>query len=368
MLALKLIIGATVLVAIGYVLRTPPKALWRGGLSFVVMFMVTAAVIGNLAGRAGIVRDDPYGHIAAEALARIEADPAPYILFVGASYSRNALDDLALGDQLQRQGYPVQVINFALEGASLQERDLRLQQLLRAAPHAPEMVFFEISKRFDHNPTYGFEVAKFSNRVIGQFTLPGTVWAVRGLIGQRHQLGLKPLIKNSALLALHTPINLANIGLFSGGSTIRQLPQNPAFDPQSTPRILVDATTRNHGLLAPTPQSVSKAPKWATAFRARQRATLAASGVSRIGYYFPPVIDAQERAYVSARCREYTICIAPDDLELLAQLDQDLWFDSEHLLADGAQIYTSWLARQLETRRALGPTVNEQKLALELRR
>ena len=368
MLAIKLLIGAIVLTGFGYMLRRPPRGFWRGALGFTVMFSGTAFGINTITKQAGIVREDAYARIAAHALQQVQGNTLPYLLFVGASYSRNGLDDRLLSQKLQDRGYRVQVINFALEGASLQERDLRLKQFMQAAPRPPEMVFFEISERFDTNPVYGFEVAKFSNRVIGQFDAAGTLWAIKGMAEQKSERGFGSLAKNSILLGLHAPVNLTNIGLIAGGGTLSSLSANPAFDPQDTARSEVTGRDRNFGLLAPIEIQEHAAPVWATEFRKQQANWLKKNGVLRIGYYFPPVIDAHERAYIAARCREYTYCIAPDDLTLLAQLDKDIWFDAEHLLADGARIYTNWMSTQLERQGALGPISPERKLALELRR
>ncbi len=366
MLALKFIIGTLVLAGIGYGLRNPPKGFWRGAMSFAVAFALTATVIRVMANQGGIVREDAYARIAANALDEIETSNLPYILFVGASYSRNALDDQALATGLRSRGYVYQVVNFALEGSSLQERDLRLRQLLAAVSRPPEMVFFEISRKFDENPTYGFEVAKFSNRVFGQFDLRGTIWAVRGLLEQRQQLGAKTFLKDSVLLALHIPVNLGNIGLFAHGNQLSEFAGIAAYDPQDHPRSEVTEQARNVGLLAPYASAREPAPNWAKAFRAEQATYLRRAGISKIGYYFPPVIDAGERSYVAARCLEVENCIAPTDLTLLGQLDDDLWFDAEHLLADGAAIYTDWLADRIEQTGTLHNA--KRQLALELRR
>jgi len=181
-------------------------------------------------------------------------------------------------------------------------------------------------------------------------------------------LGGKTLAKDGLLLGLHAPINLANIGLFANGDTLDNIEPLAAYDPQTIPRSEVDQLDRNHGLLAPFEAINSTAPAWASAFRTRQIDYLKAQGVARIGYYFPPVIDPEERAYFAARCREYDNCIAPTDIEMLAALDQDLWFDKEHLLAEGANIYTSWLAGEIDRRGILRDPEPEQKLAWELRR
>lgn len=363
MLAVLLITASLVLVGFAHILRRPPHGFWRGATGFVVGFVSVAALVHWGANSAGIVRTDKYARVAADALQRVEHSRTPYVLFVGASYSRNAIDDQRLTQLLQKQGHDLQVINFSMQGASLQERNLRLKEFMQAAPRPPESVFLEISDEFDRAPTYGFTSAKFSNRVFGQFNLGNTIWAVRGLWEQRFHLSRKTKVEDSVLLAMHLPVNLLNVGLLSGGNWLADTEPLQSWDPQQKPRSEVTRQERNTGLLAPYDKPAAKEPKWARDYRAEQASWLHAHGVKRIGYYFPPVVNPADRAYAAARCKEYSPCIAPTDLEMLARLDKDIWFDSEHLLAKGGEIYTDWLAAQLETAGALGPVEDQSRYA-----
>ncbi len=364
MLAIKMILAGATLLLTAYVLRRPPAGAIRGLASFLAAFAISAALIGFSAHKAGIVRDGPYAQIAANALREVKADPSPYVLFVGASYSRNAIDDEALTRKLRAHGYPQRIITFALEGASLQERDLRLRQFLRAAPRPPDVVFLEASPEFDRAPVHGFAIAKFSERVIGQFDLRGTFWALRGLAMGAPD-GLADFAKNAILLGLHVPLNWFNVGLFHEATTLQKTPALSSWDPQHTPRRTVTAAMRTHGLR----QEAASRPRpyaWGEAFRARQRAMLKAAGVRAIAYYFPPVIDPKERAYLAALCKAHpdTPCIAPLDRKMLAALDAPVWFDEEHLLAPGAAIYDRWLARQIMKTGVLGKPEAHPQLAL----
>ncbi len=364
MLAIKMVLAALTLLLTAFVLRRPPAGWVRGLGAFAGAFVLSAALIGMGAHKAGIVRDGPYAQIAANALRKVQADPSPYVLFVGASYSRNAIDDDALTRKLRAHGYPQRIITFALEGASLQERDLRLRQFLRAAPRPPDVVFLEASPEFDRAPTHGFVIAKFSERVIGQFDLRGTLWALRGLAMGAPD-GLADFAKNAILLSLHVPLNWFNVGLFNEATTLHKTPALSSWDPQQTPRRTVTAAMRKQGLT----QQAAAPPRlyaWGEAFRARQRAMLKAAGVRAIAYYFPPVISPQERAYLAAVCKAHpdTPCIAPQDSRMLAALDGPVWFDEEHLLAPGAAIYDRWLARQIMATGVLGKPDAQPQLAL----
>lgn len=365
MLVVLLLVASLVLVGFAHVLRRPPHGLWRGALGFAVGFFAVAAMVHWGSMSAGIVRKDLYARVAADALSRVKANPDPYVLFVGASYSRNALDDARMTRRLQADGHHLQVINFSMQGASLQERNLRLKQFMAAAPRPPEMVFLEISDEFDRSPTYGFTVAKFSNRVFGQFNLPNSIWAVRGLWEERCHFSTKDKLEDSVLLGLHLPVNLLNVGLLSGGDWLKDIKPLKSWDPQEKPRSVVTADARNTGLLAPYDKPAAKEPLWAKEFRARQANWLHAHGVTRIGYYFPPVVSPALRAYAAARCKEYSPCIAPTDLELLAKLDKNIWFDDEHLLAKGGEIYTDWLANKIQADGALNPPDHMPRYAKE---
>ncbi len=372
MLAIKLIFAGLVLVLVAFVLRRPPQGqtgttfghLARNATAFMAGLGLTAALVGYGANRAQIVRDGPYAQIAANALQTVKDDPAPYVLFVGASYSRNAIDDQALTRRLQARGYDQRIITFALEGASLQERDLRLRQFLRAAPRAPDTVFLEISERFDRAPAYGFEIAKFSERVIGQFGPRGTMWTVRGLLDGPAD-GLVGYAKNLVFLGLHVPLNWLNVGFFNEAIQLENAQRIASYDPQTSPRREVKRDDRALGLATNLPPSAHIYP-WGEAFRTDQRAMLARAGVRRIAYYFPPVIDAHERAYVQAVCENAPqyVCIAPVDPVMLAALDGPVWFDEEHLLAAGASVYNRWLAGKVMASGVLGDPVAQPKLAL----
>ena len=372
MLAIKLIFAGLVLILAAFVLRRPPKgqaktaygAVLRSGTAFVLGLGFTAALIGFGANRAQIVRDGPYAQIAANALHTVKEDPAPYVLFVGASYSRNAINDKSLTRRLRAHGYNQRVITFALEGASLQERDLRLRQFLRTAPRPPDVVFLEASPEFDRAATHGFVIAKFSERVIGQFDPRGTFWALRGL-SMGAPDGLVDLAKNTVLLALHVPLNWLNVGLFNEAVRLQDAPKLASYDPQSTPRREVTDDDRQSGLRQIVPP-VEHIYAWGEKFRASQRAMLKKAGVRRIAYYFPPVIDPHERAYLAAICLAHpdTPCVAPQDANMLAALDGPVWFDEEHLLAPGAAIYGRWLAGKVMASGVLGTPEDHPKLAL----
>ncbi|MAP96458.1 MAG: hypothetical protein CMK07_16045 [Ponticaulis sp.] len=341
------------------VLRAPDKsrrvvaALW-----FVSAFAVTTFTVRVMSDRADITRPTEYDQFVSHA-ADVASDEAnvPLILFVGASFTRNGLDDEELTRKLRAEGYPHRVINLSLQGASLQERDAHLWSFMRQARRVPDVVFLEVADEFDRDPAYVFSVAKFSDRAIEQFD-PGSVyWSMKGL-AQGQCAGMAACVKSWGLLKVHALMNWTNLGLLSTGRSAEDIEAVPAFDPKDEPRdnfLLEDAEIAD-ALNTPAEIIPDIGPSWARLFRMDQRRRLEEIGVRRIAYYYPPVIPPEERQYVARLCAgelaEYP-CIAPVDQQLLDLLQGQVWYDDRHLLRDGAEVYTDWLAGQIETWGAL---------------
>lgn len=287
--------------------------------------------------------------IVAAALESAGQDKAALIVFAGASYSRNGLDDARLTRALRAAGREVRVVNLSLEGASLQEREAGLLSFLARAPRRPKAVFLEIAPEFDAEAAYVFRVAKFSDRAIAQFTPANTLSALADL-RREGCAGAGACAKSAILTLAHGAMNGLGIGLLSSGRPFAGVTPVRAFDPQTEPRERPDDAARHEGLSAPGMQGPARAPAWAAGRRAALMARLEAAGIPIVGTYFPPAIDPASRGYIASLCQTEFAgrpCLAPDDPALLAALDGAHWFDAGHLLASGAEIYTDWLAGRL---------------------
>ena len=318
-------------------------------LVFGVTVVLAAGVIRFFAVEAGLERQSPYDGFLADAAARMEADPAPVIAFIGASYSRNALDDRRLTAALKGSGRDMLAVNLSLEGASLQERTEHLRRLLDRAPRPPAIVFFEIAPEFDADPVYVFQVAKFSDRAINQFTPVETMRGLQALATGACS-GAAACAQAAALTLAHGGMDALNIGLLYASSARRPAEVRPSYDPQDEPREDVDAASRAEGLADRPAPFDGRPPEWASAERARQFAMVRAAG-GEVGVYFPPVIEPDKRAYITGLCETVfadVTCIAPADPALLSALDGPVWYDARHLLRPGADIFTDWLAGRLE--------------------
>lgn len=341
---------------IAFLARAPQKSrAFIPTASFIGGLVASALGISALANAFDFQRTTDFDNFVAHSVELTSTDDAPIALFLGASLSRNALDDQQLTKLLRAQGYPHRAINLSLQGSSLQERNKALQEYLDRAPRAPDVVFLSVVQEFDELSAYVFKVSKFSDRAIDQFDLPAAQWAGLGIIGGSCY-GVVGCVKDTAFGGIHLTLNSLNVGLLSSGEKFSAVEKLPAYDPQETPR--EEQTTQEivEGLNKVLDVDAHDGPHWAKSFRAMQREQLREAGVRKINYYAPPVVDAGVRSYTQNVCAgelsKYN-CIQANDPELLNQLKSQIWFDPEHLLSDGAEIYTSWLATKIEETGAL---------------
>lgn len=333
-----------------HILRLPSKS---GFLTAFAAFSAglagAALLIKCLAGANGIGRATQFDGVVNQALILAEQTDAPLIVFSGASFSRNAIDDERLTLALKERGANVRILNLSLEAASLPERRAHLRDFLNRTPRQPKIIFLEVARRTDERPTFIFSNSKFSARAIEQFGMDETTWAAMGLAGGACE-GAGDCTKESLFLGIHSLMNALNIGLISKGERTANTPPIRSYEGLNLARETIDAQMRSAQLSQPIKVQPRSALKWAHDFRSVERQDYLNAGAGRIAYYFPPVISADDRAYVSGLCAgelAANVCIAPDAPELLLRLDSDVWLDTEHLLDSGAAIYTDWLADQI---------------------
>ena len=346
-----MILAALVALLAAHGLRAPVRSRSvMAPVAFVLGVALAAVGVRVAADGFAIKRPDAYDGFLAHAVAQAEAEPdAPLLVFMGTSYTRNGLDDARLTGALRAAGLPHRALNYSLEGASYQERFLRLADLLRALPRAPDAVFLEVAAKYDHRPAYAFEVGKLSNRSLGQFGPVNAGWTAFG-ISQGACEGAKGCVMDLGLLGVHAGMNALNVGLLSVARPLGDAAPSPSFEPVDTVRTAVGEDERRAGLSERPLLDGAYGPTWAQSFRRQKDQLLHDHGVRIVGYYLPPVVSAEKRNYVSGLCAgEFRgrPCVAPDDPALLERLDADVWFDAEHLRVAGANAYTDWLAGRL---------------------
>ncbi len=345
-----IVIGAAFLALIGaHLLRAPGRThLFGAIIPFLIGLVAAAIAIKAVTQTADFGLTTPFDGFVNQAVITAKEDDAPLIIFSGASFSRNAVDEVRLTEALRKRGFPHRVVSLSLEAASLVERDTHLQAYISQAPNKPALVFWEIAETTDKRPTFIFGNSKFSVRAIDQFDPRGTVWAATGLAGGGCA-GAVDCVKESGFLATHAALNAVNVGLIGQGDFTRNAPPMRAFEGPLEPREEIAPADRQKQLATATEIAPADGLKWAMNFRALQRARLQQDGIS-VAYYFPPVIDPAPRAFAANVCAgelKAFKCIAPTDPALLQKLDGDYWLDGAHLLDPGAVVYTEWLADQI---------------------
>ncbi len=280
----SLVIFAALGLVGAHVLRLPGKGgLVSSAASFGAGLILTAFLIRTIAGYAGIGRTTDFdGFVTRAAEIAQQTEDAPLIIFTGASYSRNAIDDERLTLALSERGYPHRVLNLSLEAASMLERDTHLSAFMQRTGRAPDMVWIEIAQPFDTHPAYIFENSKFSARAIEQFHPGAALWTAYGLAGG-NCYGAGDCVKQAGLLGLHSGMNWLNVGLVARGEVTNDVPGTQSFDGQSAPRVTFTDIQITDGLQAASDTTPIDGPQWARSFRAQQREALTKLGVRRIG-------------------------------------------------------------------------------------
>ena len=334
-----------------HLLRLPNRGGWLGsGTAFGAGLIGTALVIKLLAGAAGIGRTTEFDGFVNRAIEIAKQDDAPLIIFTGASFSRNAIDDERLTVALRERGYPHRVISLSIEAASIFERDAHLQDFIARSPRAPEIVFVEVAEPFDKRPAFFFSNSKFSARGIEQFTPSVAIKTLRGL-AQGGCAGAPDCLKSALLVGAHTGVNFLNVGLLSQGETTANVKPQPAYSALTEPREDMYTDEVQIGL-STVPEVVPQyGLGWVQSARKHQRERLLQNdNVRSVAYYFPPVTEASVRAYASGLCLgelDGHTCIIGDDPQLLEDLPPALWADPGHLMDAGAGVYLNWLADEI---------------------
>lgn len=354
--SLVFLLAALGLLAV-HLLRAPSGGRWMLAAGCFSLGLVASALgVKALKDAAGIGRTSDFDRVVNHSIALAETEPdAPLVVFSGASYSRNALDDVRLTQTLRAAGHAHIAINLSLEAASLPEREAHLEDFIERSGRVPDVVFIEVAAAFDHLPAQFFNNSKFSTRGIEQFDLRTSAWTGLGLL-QGGCEGSADCVMGLGLTGAHFGLNALNVGLVSQGEVPGAAGELAAYDPQSEPRIETTSEEREAGLRSGPDFRPSQGPLWIASLRAQLERDLKSVGVRQVGYYFPPVIDAEKRAYVDALCLGElagATCIAPTDPILLSKLEGEVWFDPHHLLAEGAQTYTDWLSDRLIASRVL---------------
>ncbi len=157
----SVLLFASLALIAAHLLRLPSRGAWLGSsAAFTGALIGTAFIIKMIAGSVGLGRTTEFDGFVNRAIEIAKQDEAPLIVFTGASFSRNALDDERLTLALRERGYNYRAISLSIEAASLLERDAHLKDFMARSPRPPEIVFVEVAEPFDKRPTFFFNNSK----------------------------------------------------------------------------------------------------------------------------------------------------------------------------------------------------------------
>jgi len=346
---------AAVALLAAHFLRLPAKSSrFDGILAFATGLFVAVMATKIVIATTGLDRTTNFDRFTNAAVIEAQRTEDPILVFSGASYSRNGLDPDRMSNRLREKGYDYRVVNLSIEAASVIERDTHIQQFMALSGEIPDMVFIEVSQEFDNRAAFMFGNSKFNDRAIEQFDLRGSLWTLLGIRGGACY-GTSGCLKDAGFLGAHTALNVLNVGAVGQGRTPEAVGELSSFDPLTEVR-------REYDILNATKLNKAEAtygPQWVRSYRAQMDGKLKASGVRAVGYYQPPVLAPEQRAYAEGLCLgelSDATCLHSNSLALMGQLNDELWLDPSHLNAVGAVIYSDWLADQLIASGALETT------------
>lgn len=336
-------------------LRLPAKSSrFDGILAFATGLFVAVIATKIVIAATGLDRTTDFDRFTNAAVLEAERTEAPLLIFSGASYSRNGLDPDRLSERLSEKGFDYRAINLSIEAASVIERDNHIQQFMALSGEIPDMVFIEVSEEFDNRAAFMFGNSKFNDRAIEQFDLRGSLWTLLGIRGGACY-GTSGCLKDAGFLGAHTALNVLNVGAVGQGRLPGTVEGLSSFDP-------ITEVRRDYDILNATKLNKAEAaygPQWVRSYRAQMHAKLSSAGVRAVGYYQPPVLSPEQRAYAEGLCLgelSDAVCLHANSLALMGQINGEFWVDPSHLNAVGAAIYSDWLADQLIASGALEAT------------
>ncbi len=275
----------------------------------------------------------------------------PFVVFVGGSHSFRGLIADEVQKQLKNDGLPHQVVDLTNGGMGLLEQDYHLEEYLKRIQRKPDVVFMEISKRFED------PLREYSRESIDDRMLPITDWSrYFWIVSHAMNIGNYTLLPHITKVML---LRVMNIGLLVKGEKWKDLPtlhQEMHHGVEMTIRKWkqVDAVKPEDvrawaffDFEELQPEKISKGKRaWLRDFRAYQARYLLAAGVEKVVYYPPPMMIEKYNAYARAICNDYR-CFGMTDKNLQQKLNGPYWYNITHLNEAGARIYSVWLGKQL---------------------
>ncbi|NLF52351.1 MAG: hypothetical protein GX577_14575 [Leptolinea sp.] len=291
----------------------------------------------------------------------IDSNPPSHVIFVfGGSYAARGIDWKSLESRLGETGLQVRIIPFMAPGANHFERLSLVHSVRRISGKKWKSlervghlwILEEISMGYDLNPVEQIEANLFSDRALGYLTPEIAYSAACSLLSisrnrKAYSYGMSPE-KLAEIVVKHGLINCFNVGILWRKSCIDKIRatdlywllsgSSVGFEFKPLDTMMKTAVTYDRGVTADI-------------FWKREyfypSLMMCFPSHSRIGYITMPNSSGSGFVQESEYSGEVLLTMR-DNVCLLNRLnDRSMWWDSNHLNANGAKCFTDWLFEEL---------------------
>jgi hypothetical protein len=289
--------------------------------------------------------------------------PANIVLIDGGSCAARAINYKLLEKILSARGYSVMALQFSKPGAPHIERKYGFEQFAKfIGPQAlkrmnkKNVVFLrEVHLSYDMNPIAQFTGNYYTNSALA-YLRPGNAWlALRAAWQCRNQKVTATAITPETMveLAKHGLANAFNIGAAYRFMPMQDVPaSDPVFDlGKKVDRFKYCGPSLNTILATSTVEPLNV--NW----QALVDDQLAHLGLKfKPAYFAIPSLYAPQMAYCKSVTGKTPYLTFTRDPAFLSKFDNpQSWYDEQHLLRSGCELYTAWLADQIIAQGLLTP-------------
>lgn len=283
--------------------------------------------------------------------------PRNLIVIEGSSQTLLGIDYGAIEAELRKAGYDATVVQLAADGGTHMERYTMLSRFaaevgrhgLSFSPNTRLML--EVARGYDTHPVRFFMENKDTLRGYHFADFANIVFATRSMqiMHQRFDANDRAAL---AALAHDALVSTFKIGLLLQMRPFRDIEPLPSFEPMDAPRARYRFRKYDAQRYARAPAAaLDQASIDMTAYRAGRIAGLFGTALTETDYFSVPTVNnEQTMRYAHSFChwRGAAPCIDATDPSVYGMLDSPAdYFNRDHLSHAGAQIYSSYFARQL---------------------
>lgn len=287
--------------------------------------------------------------------------PENVIVLLGGSYAAHGVDWIALENCLKNNGYSVKVIPFMIPGGNHYERLSMIRDSKRVSgkfwdsfEKVPNIwILEEIQKDYDAYPLAALERNFYSDRALGYLHPKSAMLAILSICESKHNGVTKFASMNASglvnIVFRHGLINVFNIGVFSRTFKLESVVPNirsyqtkgsaSGFVFKPLERMVQEAVSISK-------TNVSSSIEWKHKWFYPELKRYFPRHVCIANFTMPNSNGsgfAQEREY-----QDRTVFSMSNDIDSLKLMnDPEMWWDSNHLNANGAKCFTDWLFEEL---------------------